>query len=514
MDEKQLNIVSYICLAVIVVAFFICLWYILKEDKKGNITNKRRWIDQIPSLVSTLGVLGTFLGITVGLLNFDTQDLDNSIPLLLAGLKTAFFTSLAGMLGSLILSRIVNKKFDNLDKGNSDIDIAAGKICNAVQTLQTQASQQYSQQLSFYNTVGTIMGNLATQVSAMNTNLLALNNAALSLDATTQSIRGSVSSIEPVMSSIQLAVSQQLSGIGEISANTSHLGSISNALDILPSINTLNAGIKTGVEEMNNNLSGRVDTLIVQGTSTNTMLEGKFDEFSDLLKKSNTEALVEVMKGVTQEFEKQMSTLINKLVQDNFDQLNKSVQQLNTWQVENKEMITALTKQYKEMESSFDGTSTVLTKVSDDTKSLVGSGGKLGTLVDTLNKVMVDDKRFVEITDNLKNTVELTRNNMDEFDKSTHSLNEWVKKQRDFVEGVNQLITKLEELSKIRNYNEEFWKDTKKSLEEGVSFITEGSRSLNAQLTNLDRQFYNRLSATLAELDTCIQAMVRGNNQK
>ena len=45
-------------------------------------------------------------------------------------------------------------------------------------------------------------------------------------------------------------------------------------------------------------------------------------------------------------------------------------------------------------------------------------------------------------------------------------------------------------------------------MEEGVSIITKGSQTLNSQLTVLDRQFYGRLSATLAELDNCITKMV------
>ena len=74
---------------------------------------------------------------------------------------------------------------------------------------------------------------------------------------------------------------------------------------------------------------------------TNELLTVKFDEFSELLRKSNTEALVEVMKGVTLEFEKQMSALINKLIQENFEQLNQSVANMNQWQQENKEMIVS-----------------------------------------------------------------------------------------------------------------------------------------------------------------------------
>ena len=84
----------------------------------------------------------------------------------------------------------------------------------------------------------------------------------------------------------------------------------------------------------------------------------KFDDFSVLLQKNNTEALVEVMKKVTEEFQSQMNALISKLVTENFEQLNNSVEKLNKWQIENKEMIQSLTSQYKEMTINFEQTST------------------------------------------------------------------------------------------------------------------------------------------------------------
>ena len=206
-----------------------------------------------------------------------------------------------------------------------------------------------------------------------------------------------------------------------------------------------------------------------------------------------------------------MNSLINKLIQENFDQLNKSVESLNVWQQENKEMISSLTKQYKEMTSNFEQTSTTLTQVSGDTRLLVSDGGKLRQLIDALNQVIIEDQKFVKIVAQIEETATLSKDNMLQFEESTKSLNEWVRKQRNFVDGVQILIQKLEELNKLRDYNEQFWQNTKRSLEEGVGFITQGSRTLNTQLTALDKQFYARLSTTLAELDTCIQAMIRKN---
>lgn len=95
----------------IIVAFFVA-WGFVAKTKVGELKNKRKWMEQLPSVISTLGVLGTFVGITRGLVSFDTATLDTSIPILLDGLKTAFFTSLLGMAGSLILNRVISKKFD------------------------------------------------------------------------------------------------------------------------------------------------------------------------------------------------------------------------------------------------------------------------------------------------------------------------------------------------------------------------------------------------------------------
>jgi hypothetical protein len=64
-----------------------------------------------PTLLTSLGILGTFAGIIVGLLAFDTGDIDASIGPLLEGLKTAFISSLAGMLLSIIYKVIVTTGF-------------------------------------------------------------------------------------------------------------------------------------------------------------------------------------------------------------------------------------------------------------------------------------------------------------------------------------------------------------------------------------------------------------------
>lgn len=56
-----------------------------------------------PTLLPTLGVLGTFVGITIGLLDFDVSNIDKSVPQLLDGLKVAFLTSIVGLGAAIVL---------------------------------------------------------------------------------------------------------------------------------------------------------------------------------------------------------------------------------------------------------------------------------------------------------------------------------------------------------------------------------------------------------------------------
>ncbi len=124
------NIFTVVACAFIVLAFVIAFIYIVRT-RSYQLDERRKWIEQLPSVISTLGVLGTFLGITLGLIAFDSNDPKNSIPPLLKGLRMAFLTSILGMVGSLILNRMVSRKFDT-EKKKSEIDMAAEKIVAAL----------------------------------------------------------------------------------------------------------------------------------------------------------------------------------------------------------------------------------------------------------------------------------------------------------------------------------------------------------------------------------------------
>lgn len=546
---------------IILLAIGVYVW-INKQADNNQLANKKRWIEFLPSLISTLGVLGTFGGITLGLALFDTDHLDVSIPKLLYGLKTAFLTSLAGMIGSMILSRKVSSLYDKEDKGVSDANQAAAVIARSVESMKNdnayalqevrnEIKAQTANQNSFYADMNAFVKGINSYIVIQRGFLQELlNNSDIQKD-TLITVSASLNKIAnneelPAIHSdldkLLVAFGEQGEKIQNMDENLKILKtSISNTSDDVAELKKLNqdiSGCLTGMADTLGEIAtateatsstedsilekfdtfgkfigDEVDDIERKMGETNTLLTNKFDEFSELLKKSNTEALVGVMKQLTTEFQKQMNGLIQRLVQENFEQLNKSVERLNSWQQENKNMIASLIQQYKDMETDFENSSTTLTKVSADTKALVGDGGKLQQLIAALNKVILENQSYIEVTKKLQETAELTKDNMVKFDDSTNKLNDWVRKQRNFVDGVQMLIVKLEEIEKIKDYGGEFWKETKSKMEEGVGIIRNGSKEIESQISGLDQHFYQRLSATLAQLDACIQAMVEAANK-
>jgi len=74
-----------------------------------------------PSIAISLGILGTFTGIYIGLIGFDVSNISASVPQLLEGLKTAFTTSILGMSVSIVL-RIVYEIKDIFEDDKREID--------------------------------------------------------------------------------------------------------------------------------------------------------------------------------------------------------------------------------------------------------------------------------------------------------------------------------------------------------------------------------------------------------
>jgi len=107
----------------VTVIIFVCaLVWMLGLAKKDHSSLKADQHVDMKSVIVSIGVLGTFIGIAIGLWEFDTNNIDDSVPALLEGLKLAFATSIVGMFISIVLSSIQK---DKLVGGNDELSVLA-----------------------------------------------------------------------------------------------------------------------------------------------------------------------------------------------------------------------------------------------------------------------------------------------------------------------------------------------------------------------------------------------------
>ena len=87
------DIFIILCLVLLLLALY----------KRGS-----RFAEMAPTWLTSLGILGTFMGIGIGLSVFEGQDIQNSIPRLFNGLAMAFITGVVGIFLALLL-KLINR---------------------------------------------------------------------------------------------------------------------------------------------------------------------------------------------------------------------------------------------------------------------------------------------------------------------------------------------------------------------------------------------------------------------
>lgn len=105
------------------------------------------FVNYAPTLLTTLGIFGTFFGIFLGLMEFDQNNVEASIPPLLGGLKIAFFTSLAGILSSLILKTITTSSWFRPSATEDEPTDASPELILATMQAQLEATKELQSSL-------------------------------------------------------------------------------------------------------------------------------------------------------------------------------------------------------------------------------------------------------------------------------------------------------------------------------------------------------------------------------
>lgn len=306
--------------------------------------------ESIPSTFVTIGLFGTCLGIAIGLYHFDVNptNIKSSVQLLLRGLKSAFFTTILGLLLSLIFKQVINH------------------FLNKYADIQPPDSPELQ------------------QLREMNTNLRLLG------------------------------------------------------------------------ENISESFRKKFDVFIDDMRGANEKLIENLNTFTANLAEQNQQALIEGLEGVVTDLNEGFKEVLGALVHDNFHTLIDSVNNLNQWQIQHKQQIELLTKKYLDISTNTEKMNTSLGGIVAKNEQLIGQNGKLNQIVDSLSKVIVEDKKFVEIVGKLSNgaeTMEIASiaysDNLKELKEMKKSIDKWFAGEHGVRESIVLLQQQLSDLARI-----------------------------------------------------------------
>lgn len=129
----------------------------------------RNELNQVPGMLTGLGILGTFIGLSIGLQHFNTgttAQMTNSIEPLMNGIKVAFHTSIFGLVFSLTFNAIYKRKLFEGESAVSDFNQAFRKYVlpdtenNGMNQLITLQAEQLDSMERMYTRVAEEIGRI------------------------------------------------------------------------------------------------------------------------------------------------------------------------------------------------------------------------------------------------------------------------------------------------------------------------------------------------------------------
>ena len=161
--------IGYVCFQGIFGLLIFCfLWW------------KKSWhthTNAAASILTIIGVFGTFIGIFVGLQSFDIKNIETSIPGLLEGLKLAFLTSLVGIASALFL-KCISLFQTTVDTSGETIDKLASSLAETLQSVETSGEINLRTQLvALNNTIETVGRDTITILHGIKSDLITINTS-------------------------------------------------------------------------------------------------------------------------------------------------------------------------------------------------------------------------------------------------------------------------------------------------------------------------------------------------
>lgn len=429
-----------------------------------------------PTLMTSLGILGTFVGIVIGLMHFDTTDIDASIPILLAGLKTAFITSVCGLFGAVGFT-FINTTF-----------FARRNLAEAEESVVEKVTPEM------------IFSSLESQRKLAKGNAVTLMNLQRGLTGDEEgSLIGLFKMLRLDMSDFQnrsIRVSEQIQQ--EVALSAERLSALQKSLsgeeeDSLVGQMKLLRGQITDVAT---HFSQFADFFKQHSKEFDERLFQELADFADMMSKSATETIIEALKNVIQDFNKNLTEQFG----ENFKALDASVKKLVDWQEQYRVQVEQMGAQYQQSVESLVSTRESVAGIWQECQNIPQAMNELREIID-VNQHQIQElarhlEAFVAMRDKAVEAVPAIK---EQVEKVTTDLSESTTNMRERLLGVS------EELVKGSN-------EIKVSLEEGAEHfrnsVTTTQQSFN-ELSNVVKNTSESVSETLEETTSTVHDHAR-----
>ena len=484
-----------------------------KNSKNGIIDNGAQY-------AVTLGVLFTFIGISYGLFNFDTNPdtIAYNIDTFLGGMRTAFYTSIMGMIAGLAI------KFMQAGKVKAEEDDVIGNI----------------QKLGSLNSNVKELNNHSTQGTAAM--VAALESLQRSVEAGSVShLSAALENMSQKMGEFIGSVQESQAGMAEVSRN---IGSFFTKQE--EQMQSLRAGIQDSITAMGTNLSAQLVELnnktaesgrqqneylqsmnnsILQLAESGQRSEKSAAELLEKTKQYQAESLqhdtnlahimtentatIDGMRASFDQFLKDMAEnysneLINALNQsmeklntqlqtqfgENFKELNAAVKEVVVWQRDYKDIVIETTEELKSINTTFQNFQTVL--VEEVNKSVA-------ELTSNLASFQSSTEQNVSVQANLHDSMEKLADMVKAAEANVIAMQTVSDKFADFT---SRVVTEIDEsLTKFGNMSIEKFGELNSGVEQSVTDFQGQLKEMNTAAfdTMTDTSHYLRDFQTVSK---------------
>ena len=414
------NIGQYIGVSLTIsdLIIYFVMGYIIVHIIKNNKINDKEKRNFYINLLPILGVIGTFAGICIGLADFNSNEIEKSVPLLLQGLKTAFWTSLIGTSLAVFFNVWYSFK-DKKDVDDEDDEIPLLKLqikelqaisekFNSFLDNQTINNDSLKNLTDFFNNNENKnlkkFEEIKDELKVLNEKQEKTNNfyenSLLKLGILDDLNRKYDKSIENFsLWNENISVLKENS-ILNLEENRKLNSSTTETLIKLESIEKINSEtlikleslekINTDIVDKNSAIFENIELLLDNfktykdefsnffkaSESQSSELITAFKEFATYMAEENSKAFIEALNKTIRDFN-------NNLIESfgsNFKQLNEAVIKLVDWQEEYKQIIEITTENQKVIFDSFNGIEKELQTFSSETKNINSIVSELSTL--------------------------------------------------------------------------------------------------------------------------------------